>query len=74
MLGAVTHGVGRADAAWCHGLEREALEACAAAGALSAGTFRAGDTMLIAPGGGHAVLTGDAGKVVVAGEWHLRTD
>ena len=26
--------------------------------------------MLIAPGGGHAVLTGDEGKVVIAGEWH----
>jgi len=30
--------------------------------------------MLILPGGGHAVLTGDNGKVVIAGEWHLRTD
>ena len=53
-------------------LEGEVLGECAASGRLAAGTFHAGETMLIAPGGGHAVLTGDEGKVVVAGEWHLR--
>lgn len=74
MLSAVSDGVGRAGAAWCHALELEALQACRAAGELGAGTFVAGETMLIAPGGGHSVLTGDDGKVVLAGEWHLRSD
>ena len=54
-------------------MEAEVLEACAARrGELHAGSFGAGDTMLIVPGGGHAVLTGDEGKVVLAGEWHLQ--
>ena len=57
-------GVGRKATAWAYALEREVLQACAERRALAAGTFGAGETMLIAPGGGHAVLTGAAGKVV----------
>ena len=72
MLQAVVDGVGRKATAWAYALEREVLQACAERRALAAGTFGAGETMLIAPGGGHAVLTGATGKVVVAGEWHLR--
>lgn len=58
------------DFSWSHELECESLRGTAT----QAGTFAAGETMLIMPGGGHAVLTGDEGKVVLAGEWHLRTD
>lgn len=72
MLQAVVDGVGRKATAWAYALEREVLELCAERRALAAGNFGAGETMLIAPGGGHAVLTGATGKVVVAGEWHLR--
>ena len=57
-------------AGWADELELQALQACQ----VRAGTFGPGETMLILPGGGHAVLTGDNGKVVLAGEWHLRTD
>ena len=36
--------------------------------------FGPGETMVILPRGGHAVLTGDPHKVVLAGEWHLTPD
>ena len=39
---------------------------------IQAGTFRAGETMLILPAGGHAVMTGSTGKVVLANEWHYQ--
>ena len=37
---------------------------------LRTGTFEEGETMLILPGGGHAILTGCQGKVIIANEWH----
>ena len=40
---------------------------------IKAGTFHAGETMLILPGGGHAVLTGSSGKVILANEWHWQS-
>lgn len=57
---------------WGIKLEHEALKACESA--IQAGTFTSNETMMILPGGGHTVLTGEDGKVVLAGEWHLRTD
>ena len=74
LLQAVYHGVPKEADAWALRLEETVLRACADARRLAAGTFRAGETMLIMPGGGHCVLAGDEGKVVLAGEWHLRTD
>eukprot|EP00548_Thalassiothrix_antarctica_P018814 CAMPEP_0194182868 /NCGR_PEP_ID=MMETSP0154-20130528/27867_1 /TAXON_ID=1049557 /ORGANISM="Thalassiothrix antarctica, Strain L6-D1" /LENGTH=419 /DNA_ID=CAMNT_0038899427 /DNA_START=53 /DNA_END=1309 /DNA_ORIENTATION=+ len=57
---------------WGLKLEYEALKSCKPV--VKSGTFEMNESMLILPGGGHAVLTGDSGKVVIAGEWHLRTD
>lgn len=54
---------------WSHELECKALQETT----VKAGTFLSGETMLIMPGGGHLVLTGGDGKVVIAGEWHLDT-
>ena len=51
-------------------LERRVLARCLRAGKLQYAEFGAGETLLILPTGGHAVLTGRR-KVVVAGEWHL---
>lgn len=65
MLQAVEDGT--SDWSWSHEFECQALRATS----IQAGTFAAGETMLIMPGGGHAVLAGDEGKVVLAGEWHL---
>ncbi len=53
------------------GFEAEVLRRCLCAGKLQHGAFARGETAMILPRGGHAVLTGDF-KVVVAGEWHLR--
>lgn len=80
MLNAVDEGIselearnsGNSLAAWSNALEHDGLSACE--GVIQEGTFEEGDIMLILPGGGHAILTGDTGKVVLAGEWHLRTD
>lgn len=58
--------------AWHNRLECATLEACGEH--VRSATFASGETMLILPGGGHAILTGVEGKVVLAGEWHLRTD
>ena len=52
-------------------LEANALAQCAARGLLVVDAFAAGETLLILPRGGHAVLTGER-KCVLAGEWHLR--
>ena len=52
-------------------LEAQALAHCAARGLLVVDAFAAGETLLILPRGGHAVLTGER-KCVLAGEWHLR--
>mmetsp|Transcript_24151 Transcript_24151/g.35789 ORF Transcript_24151/g.35789 Transcript_24151/m.35789 type:complete len:424 (-) Transcript_24151:833-2104(-) len=57
---------------WGIKLEHDALKACEPV--IQSGTFTSNETMMILPGGGHAVLTGEDGKVVLAGEWHLRTD
>ena len=54
--------------------EASALHECLARGALQYDEFRAGESMLIMPRGGHAVLTGAPNKVVLAGEWHLLPD
>ena len=54
--------------------EANALHECLARGALQYDEFGPGETMLILPRGGHAVLTGDPHKVVIAGEWHLLPD
>lgn len=74
-LAALLHGVSTTlrapHAPWRCKLECDALGLCGDARTLSSGTFLAGDTMIILPGGGHAILTGERGKVVVAGEWHL---
>ena len=47
---------------------------CLNRGLLQYDEFGPGDTMLILPRGGHAVLTGRPHKVVLAGEWHLTPD
>ena len=59
-------------AGWADDLELQVLQTCQHL--TRAGTFCPGESMLILPGGGHTVLTGDDGKVVLAGEWHRRTD
>lgn len=74
MLQAVSEALPREMSHWEHALEQSVLSKVAESspGLLAAGAFDAGETMLIVPGGGHAVLTGDPqGKVIVAGEWHL---
>ena len=67
--GACMRWGGGADAAML-ALEARALERCAERELLVVDEFRAGDTLLILPRGGHAVLTGER-KCVLAGEWHL---
>ncbi len=54
--------------------EADALLACLNRGLLQYDEFGPGDTMLILPRGGHAVLTGRPHKVVLAGEMHLTPD
>ncbi|CAH0380395.1 unnamed protein product [Pelagomonas calceolata] len=54
--------------------EADALLGCLNRGLLQYDEFGPGDTMLILPRGGHAVLTGRPHKVVLAGEWHLTPD
>mmetsp|Transcript_7336 Transcript_7336/g.10203 ORF Transcript_7336/g.10203 Transcript_7336/m.10203 type:complete len:636 (-) Transcript_7336:363-2270(-) len=55
-------------------LESNTLSRCLNAELLEYDEFYAGETMLILPRGGHAVLTGPQDKVVLAGEWHLLPD
>lgn len=57
---------------WADELELQVLQKCQ--DLTRGGTFGPGETMLILPGGGHAVLTGNDGKVVLAGEWHCRVE
>ena len=54
--------------------EADALLGCLNRGLLQYDEFGPGETMLILPRGGHAVLTGRPHKVVLAGEWHLTPD
>ena len=54
--------------------EADALLGCLNRGLLQYDEFGPGETMLILPRGGHAVLTGSPYKVVLAGEWHLSPD
>ena len=74
LVPAARHGASErwadADAAVLE-LEAWALTRAAARGLLVVDAFGAGETLLIMPRGGHAVLTGER-KVVLAGEWHLR--
>lgn len=54
--------------------ETKALKNLLEDGKLEYDEFKAGESMLIMPRGGHAVLTGKGDKVVLAGEWHLEAD
>lgn len=55
-------------------LEAQALDKLMSMGKVEYDEFVAGESMLILPRGGHAVLTGQPDKVVLAGEWHLQPD
>jgi hypothetical protein len=55
---------------WLSLLETRVLEKCLSHRLLEHGEFNAGEGLFILPRGGHAVLSGPNGKVVVAGEWH----
>ena len=51
--------------------EKRVLDRCLHRRLLEYAQIGPGETLLILPRGGHAVMTGDS-KVVVAGEWHHR--
>ena len=55
---------------WASLFETAVLEKCLEKGLLEYGEFNAGEGLFILPRGGHAVMTGPEGKIVVAGEWH----